>query len=249
MKRGLVVIALVAAPLVADEIYLKGGGQLTGEIVGHTDDSVTVDIGAGTMTVKLSTVVRIEEGSSPLEEYRARAATLAADDVEGWRQLGRQAKREGLSTQAREAWTHVVAVLPDDPEANRALGMVQLDGRWVTQEESYRAQGYVEFEGEWMTPAESEAILADRDQREQTDREALTAQIAAEDAAAKEREAAEAAEDAQRGSSGTGNLPMLGDPYPVYYGYGGGPAYWPATPGLTVNRPFRSTPPSSGRRR
>jgi hypothetical protein len=247
VKRGFVVIALAAAPLLADEVYLKGGGQLTGEIVGHTEDSVTVDIGAGTMTVKLSTVVRIEEGSSPLEEYRAQAATLAPDDVDAWRALARQAKREGLSTQAREAWTHVVAVLPDDPEANRALGMVQLDGRWVTQEESYRAQGYVEFEGEWMTPAESQAILADRNQREQADREAMAAQIAADDAAAREQEAREAAE---RDSYGTGDLPMLGDPYPVYWGgYGGGPAYWPATPGLSVNRPFRNTPPSSGRRR
>ena len=34
-----------------------------------------------------------------------------------------------------------------------------MDGRWMSQEESYRARGYVSFEGEWMTPAEHEARL------------------------------------------------------------------------------------------
>jgi hypothetical protein len=241
-----VLMTLAAAPVLGDEVYLKGGGQLTGEIVGHTEDTVTVDIGAGTMTVQLSTVVRIEEGASALEQYRAKAATLAADDVEAWRELGRQMTKEGLNTQAREAWSKVLAVAPEDPEANRALGRVQLDGRWVTEAESYQARGFVEFEGEWMMPDERQAILEHRKQREEADRQALQAQIQADDAAAREREAQEAA---QRGSYGTSDLPQLGEPVAPYWGYGGGPAYWPANPGVNVNRPFRSTPPSSGRRR
>ena len=49
----LLLIVLAAAPLRADVVHLKGGGQLEGHIVGHTQDSVTVDIGAGTMSVKL----------------------------------------------------------------------------------------------------------------------------------------------------------------------------------------------------
>jgi hypothetical protein len=235
-------IVLTAAPVVADEVYLKGGGQLSGQIVGHTDDSVTVDIGAGKMTVKLSNVVRIEEGTSPVEEFKARAAKIAADDGEGWRELARFAADEGLSTQARQAWSKVVAVLPDDAEANRGLGRVQHDGRWMSGEDAYRAQGYVDFEGQWMTPAEQQSILADRQAREKADQEAMQAQIAADDAAAREREAAEAREDAQRDSYGTGDLPQLGDPVdPGYWGGGWGyPSSWPVRPGVPSdpNRPI-----------
>jgi hypothetical protein len=236
VRRILVLIVLAAAPLRADVVHLKGGGELSGHIVGHTKDSVTVDIGAGTMTVKLASVVRIEESTSPVETYRQREQTLAKDDLEGWRDLARWAADEGLSTQAREAWKRVAALAPDDAEANRGLGRVQHDGRWVTEEESYRAQGFVEFEGAWMTPAEQQSILAERQAHEKAEHDALQAQIAADDAAAREREEQEAREDAQRGSYGTGDLPQLGDPVDPYWGGGWGyPAYWPARPGVPSN--------------
>jgi hypothetical protein len=230
-------IVLAAAPLAADEVYLKGGGQLSGQIVSHTDDSVTVDIGAGDMTVKLSSVVKIETSTSPVQQYKERAAKIPAGDAEGWRELARFASDEGLSTQAREAWSKVVAVAPEDAEANRALGKVQHEGRWVTEEESYRAQGYVEFEGQWMTPAEQQSILADRQAQDEADRQAMQAQIAAEDAAAREEAEQEAREEADRGSFGTSDLPQLGDPVdPGYYGGSWGyPVYWPRSPGVASN--------------
>ena len=177
------------------------------------------------MTVKLSNVVEIKTSVSPVEEYRERAAQIPAGDVEGWRALAQFAADEGLSTQAREAWSKVVAVVPADAEANRALGRVQHEGQWVTEEESYRARGFVEFEGQWMTPAEQQSIVADRQAREEADRQAMQAQIAADDAAAREQEAQEAREDAQRGSLGTGDLPQLGDPVDPTACCGGGWGY------------------------
>ena len=245
MRPLLVAIVLAGSPLLADEVYLKGGGQLSGQIVGHTDDSVTVDIGAGEMTVKLSSVVRIETSTSPVQKYKEREAAIAPDDVEGWRELARFAADEGLSTQARQAWSKVAAALPDDAEANRALGMVQHEGRWVTEEESYRARGFVELDGEWMTPEERQSILADRQARENADREAMAAQIAADDAAAREREAQESRVDGSSLDAGSlDDLPQLGDPVdPGYWGGGWGyPAYWPRTPGVpsNPNRPILS---------
>ncbi len=93
----------------------------------------------------------------------------------------------------------------------------------MTEEESYIARGYVEFEGQWMTPQEQQAILADRQAREQAARQANEERIRAieaEQQAQREREAAER-EAAQRD-----NLPQLGDP--VFWGWGTGPVYWPA---------------------
>ena len=229
-------IALTTAPLLADVIHLQGGGRLTGEILEQTEESVTIDIGAGRMTVKMTTVVEIEKGASPLKEYRERAAATAGNDIEGWRDLGRWASRQGLGVQSREAWSKVVSAVPNDPEANRALGRVLHDGKWVTEEESFRAQGFVEFEGEWMTPGERQAILDDERSREDANRQAVAAEVQASQAALEEREAQEAAAEAAEQSVFLNDtLPKLGDP-PAYWGYGYGPAVWPVQPGQQGGR-------------
>ena len=223
VKRAMVLIALAASPTFADDVYLRGGGQITGEIIEQTEDSVTVDVGGGgTMTAHMSSVVRIEKSISPLQEYRERAASIPEGDAEAWRELALWATNRALSSQALKAYAQVVAILPDDPEANRALGRVQVNGKWVSEEESYRAQGYIEFEGQWMTPAERQSILAERQTRETAERQANEAkiqEIEAEQKADKQRAEAEREASRQRNS--------------VSWGWGSGPGYWPR-PGITV---------------
>jgi hypothetical protein len=208
----------------ADDVYLRGGGRITGEIVEQTEDAVTVNVGAGTLTVGVSSIVRIEKGVSPAEEYRERAKSIAAGDSESWRELAHWAASRGLATLAGEAYSHVVAVLPDDPEANRALGRVRVGGTWVTEEESYRARGYVEFEGEWMTPRERQAILEDRRALEERTRQELEALRQADEEAARAREAEKKAEHDEFWRD---NLPR-GDA--LQWGWGYAPAYWPSQP-------------------
>lgn len=224
MKRGIVLIALVAVPVFADDVYLRGGGQITGEIVEQTEDSVTVDIGGGaTISAHMSNVVRIEKSTSPLQEYRARAAKIPAGDAEAWRKLAQWATGNALSSQAAKAYSQVVAILPDDQEANRALGRVEVNGKWVTEEESYLAQGYVEFEGEWMTPGERQQILASRQASKQADRQANDAAIQSIDAEQKAEKEQKAADTEAFRRDG---LPRVGDP--VNWGWGAGPSYWPS---------------------
>jgi len=216
VKRLIVIVILAATPVLADEVILRGGGSMTGQIIKQTDESVTVDIGYGTITAKMSNVVRIVKSTSPLQTYRERAAKIPADDVEAWRNLARWASGQALSTQAHEAWRHVLAVLPDDEEANTALGMVQLNGKWVTKAESYQARGYVQFEGEWMTPAAEQKILADRQAQQakaeaaRQANEAKIEQINADQQAQKAQEQA----DSEQGQN------------QIYWGWGAGPGYW-----------------------
>jgi len=224
VKTAIVVILLAAVPALADDVYLRGGGQITGEIVEQTEDSVSVDIGGGSLTVKMSSVVSIEKGTSPMQEYRVRAAEIAPGDAEAWRELARWATGHALSSQVADAYSQVVAVLPDDEEANRALGRVRLDGRWVSEEESYKARGYIEFEGEWMTPAERQKILAERQARDEEYRQANEDRIQAIEA---EQRAQKERKEAEREAS-SGGLPVYGDP--VYWGWGAGPGYWSRLP-------------------
>ena len=217
VAHALAIIILAAGPVLADDVYLRGGGQITGQIVEQTEDSVTVDVGGGgTISAHMSSVVRIEKSTSPLQEYRKRAAQVPEGDAEAWRKLARWATGNALTSQAMKAYSQVVAILPDDEEANRALGRVWFQGKWVTEEESYVAQGYVQFEGQWMTPGERQAILADRQAREKADRQANNAKI-------KELEDQMTAEKNQKAEEQR----AFRDPNKVAWGWGYGPGYWP----------------------
>jgi hypothetical protein len=253
MRRSILVmapmglLALMAAPVLADEVILKGGGKISGEIISQDANSVTVDIGAGTMAVQMSSVVRIDKTTSPLQEYRNRAAKLGANDVEGWRELARWADHQILVTQAREAWTKVTQISPGDPEAHRELGQVEYNGQWVSEEESFKAQGFIKFEGEWMTPGERDSIVSNRDAADAAESAALDANIQAQNAAAAERLAQKQAEDDEFWAG----VPTYGDP--LYYdSWGVAPMYWPSVPGRDLtgrgpNRPAQLPARTGGR--
>ncbi len=228
-------VTLPAATL-ADVVYLNSGGKLEGRIVSQTDETVEVDIGAGTLSFPMSSVDRIEEGRSPLDDYDEKAAALASDDLDGWLELARWASRAGLGTQARLAYERALTIEPNNAEANRAMGRVELDGRWVSEEEAYRAQGLVNFEGRWMTPEEQEAIVRSREaEQAAAAARAQTADAIARQADARAREA-EAEAEAQRQTYQS----------PLYWGtWGPGPSVWHQNP---LDRP-RAQPLDHGRER
>jgi hypothetical protein len=225
--------ALLSPAAEADEIFLKSGGRLSGRIVSRTADKVEIDVGAGRVTVSASSVVRIEEGRSALQDYEERAHRIAPGDADGWVALGDWASSQGLGTQAREAYTRALAASPTDPRANEALGNVQVEGRWVSEDEGYRARGYVQFEGAWMTPAEHDAILRERASEVQQERQRQEADQRVRDA---EQRAAEAEERARQADEEAAEAPMDG----LGYGWGAGPAYWPTRP--IVSPPIRNPP-------
>jgi hypothetical protein len=234
-----VCVAVVFPALVqADDIFLKGGGKVSGRILSRTEKSVEVDVGAGTVVLPMTSVVRIEEKRSALDEYHDRARALAAGDVNGWLQLARWASGQGLGTQARTAYEQVLAVDPENAAANQALGRVQLEGRWVSEEESYRARGFVQFEGEWMTPAEQDAILRERDAATQAEQARLDAERRAQDAEARAAEAEARAREAEAAVPGNAGFPMYWGGYTTW---GPGPPVWPTRP-IAVP-PVRPAPP------
>ena len=202
----------------ADDVFLKGGARISGRLLSRTATSVEVDVGVGYVTVPMSSVDRIEARRTPLDDYYERAASLGRADGASWLQLGTWATSQGLGTQARTAFEQVLTVDPSNADANQALRRVQLDGRWVSEEESYRARGFVRFEGEWVTPAAQDAILGQRTA-------AYAAQVVRLDAERRVLEAearASAAESRARSAEAGGPL-MAG--YPVAWGAWGSWGY------------------------
>lgn len=163
MRRAVLLgLALWPGIAAADEIFIRGGGQLTGEVIERGPDAIVVDIGTGRIGLLLSSVERILPGATPLTRYRERAAGLEPDDVAGWLALAGWARDQGLDAQARESLENVLAAEPANGAARRALGHVQVEGEWMTRDESYQARGLVRHEGSWVSPEERRAALEER---------------------------------------------------------------------------------------
>jgi hypothetical protein len=221
--KHLVLLGFLIFPLraEADEVFLRGGGHLTGEVVERRADSIVVDVGAGRIGLPASSVERIVPGPSPLAVYQQRAGQLGPKDAAGWLALGEWARSQDLSTKAGEAFERVLTIDPNNAAAHRALGHVQWQGAWMTAEESHRARGYVLFEGRWMSPEEREDIRAERAAAADESRAESDARVReAEDRA----DAAE--EEAQRAQADLGLDSIYGggfayaSPYPYFYGFG-----------------------------
>lgn len=218
---------------------------MSGRILSQTETQVMIDVGVGEIGVSMANVARIEKKRSALDDYHDRANALAPDDMNGWLDLARWASAQGLGTQARQAYQRVLAIDPVNAEANTAMGKVLVDGRWMTEEESYRARGFVLFEGEWMTPATQEAILAERAAASEAERARMEAEGRAAEAEARAREAEARASEAEARTQGT----WFGAPYvayPVYWGstWGPGPPTVPDRPWVRPQpRPVPPRPP------
>jgi hypothetical protein len=250
-RTGVVVLAVAfaAALATADEIFLRGGGRVTGVIVERTKDAVVLETAPGRVTLPMRRIEKIVESRSALEGFRDRAAALAPRDVDGWAALARWAAERDLLTQAREAWQKVLAADPSHPEANAALGRVELDGGWVGEDEAFRARGYVAFEGRWVTPAEHEALVRERAADEASARERREADLRVREAEARAREAEARAREAEAAAQ----EPAQDGGIPYWWGWGGvgvmptfpPPLEPPPSEPLPPHEPPPTTPPSS----
>jgi len=230
--------ALWAAPATSDEILLRGGGRVRGVIVERTKDAVVIETAPGRLTFPMKRVEKIVESRSALEEFRERTADLAPGDAAGWATLARWAAERDLLTQSHEAWQRVLASDPSHPEANAALGRVELDGAWMSEDEAYRARGYVEHQGRWVTPAEHEALVLERAAEETSARERREADLRVREAEARAREAEARAREAEAAAQQS----TQDDGIPLWWGWGG---VGPMPPGFPPPQvPLPEPPPS-----
>jgi hypothetical protein len=219
VRGAAALLFLLPTSVLADQVFLRDAGTITGRIVEQTDALVRVDVGGGIIGVPMDRVDRIEKGRTALDDFDDRAKALASDDLAGWKKLGQWAGERGLAAQSQDAYKKVLKLAPNDPDANRAFGRVELNGHWVTQEESYRARGYVEYDGEWMTPAQAQVAqteAANDKARRDAEQRARDAEAAARDADARAREAEARAKEAEQSN-------------PLYWGgWGYGLVAWPS---------------------
>jgi len=236
--RVLAGVAVVACGIVvpcgtsADEVWLKGGGRLVGEVLERTATQLMLEVGPGHVSVPISRVERVVAGPSPLSVYRSRLSRLRRDDLAGWLDLAAWAEARELGRQSRDAYAHVLTLDPTNAAAHHALGHVLVGDSWMSLDESYRARGYVLFEGAWVLPEERSAILKERAESTVAEQARAEAEARAREAEARARAAEAEARRAElelaQASSGPDPYGGLGAVYGPYVG---------AFPGVVIGAP------------
>jgi hypothetical protein len=220
MRRALVALLLFPTLALADTVYLKNGRTLSGVIVERSKDRVVMEIGPGRVGVPLAQIERIVASNSPLSEYQQRAARIARGDVAGWLELAAWAEANDLRTQASEAYERVAQLQPGNATAQAALGRSLQNGQWLTFEEGQRARGLVEYDGAWVTPAERAQIIAANAGLQAARASEATADARAREAEARAQEAEARAREAEANAQGAANgigffPPVVGGGLPI----------------------------------
>jgi hypothetical protein len=162
----------------------------------------------------------------------------------------------GMNAREQTLLREVIALDPDEAHARARLGYVKTPAGWITRDEHMRAQGYVRKDGQWVSPeraleldrlhAEADAAARDRERAQaaldsQRAQAALDAQHA-EQLAARQRELD--AEADRAALQPTAAPETYGYGYPYGYGYLGYGYRYGTRPNYPVARPVASAPPS-----
>jgi hypothetical protein len=138
-----------------DEVFLKNGNRLSGDVEKLGEDRIRVILDVDSnIEISLDDVSRIVPGRSPLRDYESRRKTLDADDVDGLYQLALWAKKQGLNARCRLTLQEIIAIDPNHLEARRDLGYVVFKNRWLEAKILRDTDQLVLYEGEWMRPEE-----------------------------------------------------------------------------------------------
>lgn len=161
---AMLLVAVVLAPCAkADDFYLAGGGQISGQLLNASQDPRT------TYDVRTDGGLRLELTQKqvrrfvPTTEARRGYETLLPKmppDAEGNWKMAQWCRDQGLREEREYHLHEALRIDPEHRETRLALGYTTLDGEWVKTDEWNRRHGYVYHQGKWMTPQEVEALSA-----------------------------------------------------------------------------------------
>ncbi len=177
-------VGMLATPALADDVYLTNGEVFEDVIVTVTERHVVIELPIGRLKLPTEQVKRIEQKTTPLEEFRARREALLRDpssEPEEWLRLIRWARVNGLERDARESALLLSRIAPETEELTpllEGMGFV-LEGShgWVRFEEAMKLRGMVRDGGEWVTRAQARERQAERAEQRARERELRLAEM------------------------------------------------------------------------
>ncbi|MBI3857414.1 MAG: hypothetical protein HY293_17140 [Planctomycetes bacterium] len=154
-----VIAALGASGAAADEIQLTNGHKITGKVTRKDGGKVTVEVGAGTITLDAKEVSAVSPGRTKLDDYNekwqaVKDSTKASDYFE----LAKWAKANGVSRHVGELCLKTISLDAEHAGARAELRHEKVAGKWLSFEEAQTARGLVLMEDRWITKAEVQLI-------------------------------------------------------------------------------------------
>jgi hypothetical protein len=152
---ALLFLAAAAALAAADEIQLTNGRKLTGNVSKKDAQKVTIEVGAGTITLDAKDVSAINLGRTPLNEYDERWKELQhSTKVSELYDLLLWTKSKGLTRYVGPLAAKIISIDPEHAGARSELRHEKVGGKWLTYEQAQEARGLVLMDDRWVTKAE-----------------------------------------------------------------------------------------------
>ena len=159
---GAWLLAVSSATVVrADEIKLRDGSVIVGEITRETPLEVEVQGKFGSTTIKKKKVASIHAVPTPEAAYRERRAALVAGDVAGRLELAESCRTSGLLDHAEDLAREAFALEPKSTAARDELEKLDLHfvaGLWIPASQRYPAHGFARQGNRWLTPEQAQAL-------------------------------------------------------------------------------------------
>jgi hypothetical protein len=160
-------VPVIAGTAWADRIRLRGGGELRGVIVADPKQAdktlVQTESGSQPLVFDREQVVQVITESGPLDTYFARRGDVA-QTAEAQYEFGQWCEQQRLTGLAENHYRRAAELDSSFAPAQKKLGHVLHEGRWITYDELRAAQGLVFHKGRWI-PREERDEIGDREAR------------------------------------------------------------------------------------
>lgn len=155
----LLVAGLSSEPAVADVVRLRDGGEVRGTIVSQArSDQVAIETLAGIrVVVPFDDVIGLVRRSLDAERYVDKSREVA-DRVDARWALAEWCRKRRLTSERDEQLRAILALDSDHEKSRLALGYVERDGRWLSENAAKKADGLVQVGRRWVTPAEADLL-------------------------------------------------------------------------------------------
>lgn len=154
-------LALIAAPLFADTVFLTNGATVEGR-ARYSGGKVIVEQLAGDVIFDESRVEAVDKKRTLLDDYDDKLKALTNNPnstADEFAALARYCEENGIKRHVEQTYRRAIAKDSNHAEARIALGYVKHEGLWMSPERANVAKGLVEYKGTWMTPEAKADLL------------------------------------------------------------------------------------------
>ncbi|MGE4001118.1 MAG: HEAT repeat domain-containing protein [Planctomycetaceae bacterium] len=163
-------VAAGAAPLGADVIRLKNGGEIRGTVdapagAASSSDITITTLTGGRITLARDAVEFVTRRSIKIEEYESQAREIPHTLEAHW-ELAEWCRTNRLTRQRNEQLAQILELDPHHEAARRGLGYTLHGHQWMTRHEAMLADGYLRHNGRYVTRQELDLIEKTQAQRD-----------------------------------------------------------------------------------